>query len=91
MAGKGKRKCSFCGRTDSEVSLLISGMDGFICNECAEQAVDIAKEFFRSTGEKKMADKKKNLPKMEKFPFTKSPKTIKKILSMIKKQRWKII
>ena len=63
MAGKVKRKCSFCGRTDGEVALLISGMDGFICNECAEQAVEITKEYLRSTGKKKLEDAKKNLPK----------------------------
>lgn len=30
--------CSFCGRSRSEVSLLISGLNGYICNECVEQA-----------------------------------------------------
>lgn len=36
-----KRKedsCSFCGRDRSQVSLLISGLYGFICNDCVEQA-----------------------------------------------------
>ena len=37
-----KRTCSFCGRSDKEVRLLISGLDGFICDECAEQAHQIA-------------------------------------------------
>ena len=63
MAGKVKRKCSFCGRTDSEVALLITGVDGFICNECAEQAVEITREYLRDTGKKKLEDRKKNLPK----------------------------
>lgn len=36
-------KCSFCGRSEREVSMLISGMNGFICNECAMQAYDIVK------------------------------------------------
>lgn len=31
-------KCSFCGREKSEVSLLIAGVDGHICDRCAEQA-----------------------------------------------------
>lgn len=30
--------CSFCGRSRAEVTLLISGLNGFICNECVEQA-----------------------------------------------------
>lgn len=42
-----KRKedcCSFCGRNRSEVNLLISGLDGFICDSCAEQAKLIVDE-----------------------------------------------
>lgn len=38
------QKCSFCGRKSSEVQFLISGIDGFICNECAEAAHNICKE-----------------------------------------------
>ena len=36
-----KRVCSFCGRDESEVGLLISGIHGFICDDCAEQAHEI--------------------------------------------------
>ena len=39
-----ERKCSFCGRTDSQVKLLITGLNGYICNECAQQANEIVKE-----------------------------------------------
>jgi len=35
------RKCSFCGRKETEVKLLITGMDGCICDECAQQANEI--------------------------------------------------
>ena len=63
MAGKSKRKCSFCGRTDGEVALLISGLDGFICNECAEQASSIAKEFLQSTQKKNLSGEEKKLPR----------------------------
>lgn len=38
------RKCSFCGRRESEVNLLITGLDGCICDECATQANQILKE-----------------------------------------------
>ena len=41
MAKKVKRACSFCGRGEDEVSLLITGMDGFICDDCARQAYEI--------------------------------------------------
>lgn len=37
-------RCSFCGRSDKEVSLLISGVNGFICDECAQQAYELAVE-----------------------------------------------
>ena len=37
-------KCSFCGRSRSEVDLLISGVYGFICDMCAQQAYDIVQE-----------------------------------------------
>lgn len=41
-------KCSFCGRSRSEVNLLIAGTDGFICDECASQAYDIVQEEIKS-------------------------------------------
>ncbi|MBR3977542.1 MAG: ATP-dependent Clp protease ATP-binding subunit ClpX [Bacteroidaceae bacterium] len=44
MADKGKRRCSFCGRAESEVALLMTGMSGYICNECVEQAHNILRE-----------------------------------------------
>ncbi len=37
-------KCSFCGRSDREVNLMISGIDGWICDECAEQAHQIVQQ-----------------------------------------------
>ena len=36
-----KKVCSFCGRSESEVKLLITGINGFICETCAKQAWDI--------------------------------------------------
>jgi ATP-dependent Clp protease ATP-binding subunit ClpX len=37
-------KCSFCGRDKKEVNLLIAGIDGHICDRCAEQAHSIIQE-----------------------------------------------
>ncbi|HYQ58052.1 MAG TPA: ClpX C4-type zinc finger protein, partial [Draconibacterium sp.] len=37
-------KCSFCGREKKEVNLLIAGIDGHICDRCAEQAHSIIQE-----------------------------------------------
>lgn len=36
-----KKVCSFCGRDESQVKLLITGINGFICEDCARQAWDI--------------------------------------------------
>ena len=38
------KKCSFCGRSEKDVRLLITGLNGFICEECAQQAYNIVKE-----------------------------------------------
>ena len=37
-------KCSFCGREKKDVELLIAGIDGHICDRCAEQAHSIILE-----------------------------------------------
>ena len=44
MAGKDKKRCSFCGRTEDQVALLMTGMTGYICNDCVEQAHTILRE-----------------------------------------------
>lgn len=46
-------KCSFCGREKKEVSLLIQGLDGHICNICVEQAQGIIKESIQKDIQKK--------------------------------------
>lgn len=48
MATKNKtnsgRHCSFCGRKESDVDMLITGMEGNICNDCVGLAGDILRE-----------------------------------------------
>jgi ATP-dependent Clp protease ATP-binding subunit ClpX len=39
-----KKVCSFCGRGEREVSLLITGINGFICDDCARQAYEIVNQ-----------------------------------------------
>ena len=39
-----KNHCSFCGRADSDVNLLIAGVTGHICDSCVEQAHGIVDE-----------------------------------------------
>ena len=43
MAERKKKVCSFCGRGEHDVKLLISGMNGYICDHCVAQAFDILK------------------------------------------------
>ena len=39
-----KKACSFCGRGEREVPLLITGLNGYICSDCAQQAYRIVKD-----------------------------------------------
>ena len=41
-----KKTCSFCGRSENEVKLLITGLNGNICDNCVGQAYEI----IRSSG-----------------------------------------
>ena len=37
-------KCSFCGRNEREVKVLISGISGYICEDCTMQAYQIIQQ-----------------------------------------------
>ena len=39
-----KKSCNFCGRSEKDVRLLITGINGYICEECAQQAYKIVQE-----------------------------------------------
>jgi len=41
---KDNKKCSFCGRSKQDVSILISGINANICEHCVEQSMAILKE-----------------------------------------------
>lgn len=66
--------CSFCGRSEKDAKLLITGINGYICESCAVQAYEIV----RSTG---LLDEEKQRPgtkfKIKKVP---KPRDIKKHL-----------
>lgn len=62
-------KCSFCGRSKSEVNLLVAGIDGHICDQCIEQAHGIVQEEVAF----------KNAENLDPLPL-KSPKEIKTFL-----------
>lgn len=66
--------CSFCGRSEKNVKLLITGVDGYICESCAVQAYEIVK----STGLLDEDKQKQNTKfKLKKVP---KPREIKKYL-----------
>lgn len=48
-----ENKCSFCGKSRNDVNILVSGIEGNICNNCIEQAHGIVLEEskFDSTNE----------------------------------------
>lgn len=60
-----KKQCNFCGRGEREVRLLITGVNGFICEDCAKQAYQIVKESgFAGEKEEETSPKaKKKVPK----------------------------
>jgi len=60
---KNKRRCSFCGRPESEVGLLITGMSGYICDSCSQQAHEIVQEAMKSMDKAAGSLDLKELPK----------------------------
>ena len=47
-----KKACNFCGRTEQECRLLITGVNGYICENCVEQAYRIVQENLTDTPQK---------------------------------------
>lgn len=41
---QGAVKCSFCGRTGTEVASMVAGPDVYICDKCVKSSVEILKE-----------------------------------------------
>lgn len=66
-----ENKCSFCGRGEKEVNLLIGGIDGHICDMCSEQAHEIVNESFKGKSKSSLDISLDTLPK---------PKEIKEFL-----------
>ena len=68
-----KKQCNFCGRTEREGPLLITGLHGCICSDCVTQAYQV----LQANGFDKDAKKKQAVPELKKVP---KPKEIKKYL-----------
>ena len=69
-----KKVCSFCGRSDKEVKLLITGINGYICEDCTRQAYEIAQSTGVLSGGRKKDTERFKLKKVPK------PREIKKFL-----------
>jgi len=68
MIKRGKptqHRCSFCGRGEEEVMILVSGMDGQICEACVEKAEEIIEQELRKAGVPNQEEE--HAPKSEKF------------------------
>ncbi|MEO6759342.1 MAG: ATP-dependent Clp protease ATP-binding subunit ClpX [Saprospiraceae bacterium] len=68
MIKRGKptqHKCSFCGRGEEDVMILVSGMDGQICEACVEKAEEIIEQELRKAGAPNQAEEQ--APRSEKF------------------------
>ncbi len=58
--------CSFCGRSEHEVELMLPGMNGCICNDCAERAVELSHEYLDKMQKASLTDlDMESLPKPE--------------------------
>ncbi|WP_018464894.1 ATP-dependent Clp protease ATP-binding subunit ClpX [Segatella paludivivens] len=71
-----KKVCSFCGRGENEVKLLITGLNGYICENCAHQAYEIVQSAGLADEEQHNGGKENSF-KINKVP---KPKDIKKYL-----------
>lgn len=71
-----KKVCSFCGRGEDQVKLLITGLNGYICEDCAQQAYRIVQQTGVTTNTQQHADSTPYQPK-KKVP---KPKEIKAYL-----------
>jgi len=60
-----KKECSFCGRSEREVRLLITGLNGYICEDCVQQAYQITRE---QLGAKNVVPGKSKSQKARKVP-----------------------
>lgn len=74
-----KKVCSFCGRDESQVKLLITGLNGYICEDCAVQAYKIVKDtgVLGNVDEEASAKSNEIFRKKARIP---KPKEIKKYL-----------
>ena len=71
---KKENHCSFCGRSEHAVRLLLSGINGFICNDCLTEGARVCKEALHEAEYANAAAQETELPPAPK------PKEIKEYL-----------
>ena len=74
-----KKTCNFCGRSEREVRLLITGINGYICEDCAQQAYQIVQQSGINTADS-TSNKKKGKGKGDKLTNVPKPREIKEYL-----------
>lgn len=62
MAKKESEHCSFCGRERKDVNMLISGIQGDICDYCVTQAYEIVDEELAASGRQETGELKLKRP-----------------------------
>ena len=72
---KSRHHCSFCGRSEEDVRMLLNGVDGYICNDCVESAYEILQDVLLKKDKKDI--KGVDLPNFKSLP---KPKEIKEYL-----------
>lgn len=76
MAKNSEKKCSFCGRVESEVNLLITGLNANICDECVDQAHLMLEEALPKASKKSSKSNQFNIANHK----VRKPKEIKEFL-----------
>ena len=63
MASRENNKCSFCGTPSSKVGMMMTGLNGCICDECVRRAYEIVKEHDKLGKKTPAGMELKSLPK----------------------------
>ena len=54
---RSKNHCNFCGRSEDEVRILLTGLHGYICDDCVDSAYHVIE---KSLGVKPREKEEKN-------------------------------
>ena len=76
MAKQSEKRCSFCDRSESDVSILFTGIKGNICDQCIENAHSLLLEATGSNDKTKKEEAKPELPRLKSY----KPREIKAFL-----------